>query len=86
MKEFTYTITDPVGIHARPAGLLAKKASEYKSIITVVKGEKKADTRRLMALMSLGIKCGDVITVQAEGEDEQLAIDAIQAYLIDNKF
>ena len=39
-----------------------------------------------MALMSLGIKCGDVITVQAEGEDEQLAIDAIQAYLIDNKF
>lgn len=86
MKEFTYTITDPVGIHARPAGLLAKKASEYKSIITVVKGEKKADTRRLMALMGLGIKCGDVITVQAEGEDEQLAIDAIQAYLIDNKF
>lgn len=86
MKEFTYTITDPVGIHARPAGLLAKKASEYKSIIAVVKGEKKADTRRLMALMSLGIKCGDVITVQAEGEDEQLAIDAIRAYLIDNKF
>ena len=86
MKEFTYTITDPVGIHARPAGLLAKKAAEYKSIIAVVKGEKKADTRRLMALMSLGIKCGDVITVQAEGEDEQLAIDAIRAYLIDNKF
>lgn len=50
MKEFTYTITDPAGIHARPAGLLAKKAAEYKSVITVIKGEKKADTRRLMAL------------------------------------
>ena len=86
MKEFTYTITDPVGIHARPAGLLAKKAAEYKSIITVVKGEKKADTRRLMALMGLGIKCGDVITVQADGEDEQAAIDAIKTYFIENKF
>lgn len=86
MKEFAYTITDPVGIHARPAGLLAKKAAEYKSIITVVKGEKKADTRRLMALMGLGIKCGDVITVQADGEDEQSAIDAIKTYFIDNKF
>lgn len=86
MKEFAYTITDPVGIHARPAGLLAKKAAEYKSIITVVKGEKKADTRRLMALMGLGIKCGDVITVQADGEDGQAAIDAIKTYFIDNKF
>lgn len=86
MKEFTYTITDPVGIHARPAGLLAKKAAEYKSIITVVKGEKKADTRRLMALMGLGIKCDDTITVQAEGEDEHIAIDAVKAFLIDNRF
>lgn len=55
MKEFTYTITDPVGIHARPAGMLAKKAAGFKSTVTVIKGEKKADTRRLMALMGLGI-------------------------------
>lgn len=86
MKEFTYTITDPVGIHARPAGLLAKKAAEYKSVITVIKGEKKADTRRLMALMGLGIKCGETITVQAEGEDEAAAAEAIQAFLTENKF
>ena len=38
------------------------------------------------ALMSLGIKCGETITVHAEGEDEQLAIDAVQAFFIDNKF
>lgn len=86
MKEFTYTISDPVGIHARPAGMLAKKAKEFKSTVTIVKDEKSADTRRLMALMGLGIKCGDTITVQAEGEDEQLAADAVQAFLIDNKF
>ena len=86
MKEFTYTITDPVGIHARPAGMLAKKVAGFKSTVTVIKGEKKADTRRLMALMSLGIKCGETITVQAEGEDEQAAADGIKAFLTENKF
>lgn len=86
MKEFTYTITDPVGIHARPAGLLAKKAAEFKSVITIVKGEKKADTRRLLALMGLGIKCGETITVQAEGEDEQTAVDCIKEFLSVNNY
>lgn len=86
MKEFTYTITDPVGIHARPAGMLAKKAAGFKSTVTVIKDEKKADTRRLMALMGLGIKCGETIIVQAEGEDEQAAADEIKAFLIENKF
>lgn len=86
MKEFTYTITDPVGIHARPAGMLAKKAAGFKSTVTVIKGEKKADTRRLMVLMGLGIKCGETIIVQAEGEDEQAAADEIKAFLIENKF
>lgn len=86
MKQFNYTITDAVGIHARPAGLLAKKASEYKSLVTIVKGERKADTRRLMALMSLGIKCGDTIIVQAEGEDEEQAAAGIEKFLADNKY
>lgn len=86
MKEFTYTITDPVGIHARPAEMLAKKAAGFKSTVTVIKGKKKADTRRLMALMGLGIKCGETITVQAEGEDEQAAADEIKAFLTENKF
>lgn len=86
MKEFSYVITDAVGIHARPAGMLAKKAGEFKSVITVKKGEKKADTRRLMALMGLGIKCGDTITVSAEGEDESTAAQAIEAFLKENKF
>ncbi len=86
MKNFTYTITDSVGIHARPAGMLAKKAADFKSTITIMKGEKKADTRRLMALMGLGIKCGDTITVVAEGEDEETAAEAVKAFLTDNNF
>ena len=86
MREFTYTVADPVGMHARPAGLLAKKASEFKSKITVIKEVKRADTRRLMMLMALGIKCGDTITVQVEGADEDEAAEKIEKYLRENKF
>lgn len=86
MKEFTYTITDPVGIHARPAGMLAKKAGEFQSTVTIIKGEKRADTRRLIALMGLGIKCGDTITVQTDGADEEIAAQAVQAFLAENHF
>jgi phosphocarrier protein HPr len=86
MKEFKYTIKDPVGIHARPAGQLAKEAAKFQSIITIIKGEKNADTRRLMALMGLGIKQGDVITITADGSDEAQAADAILSFLTKNNF
>ena len=48
MKEFTYVITDPVGIHARPAGLLVKEAKNFKSTATFIKGEKSAKATALM--------------------------------------
>ncbi len=86
MKEFTYTITDEAGIHARPAGMLAKKAAEFKSTVSIVKGEKKADTRRLMAMMALCIKCGETVTIQIDGEDEETAVEAIHAFLTENNF
>ncbi len=75
MKQFTYTITDPVGIHARPAGLLAKEAKAFAdTTITVTKGDKTAKAIQLMKLMSLGVKQGDVVTVSAEGANEEAAI------------
>ena len=86
MKEFQYTILDPVGMHARPAGKLAKEAANYQSVVTIVKGAKQADTRRLMALMGLGVKQGDTIAVRVEGSDEDTAAPAIEAYLRDNNF
>ena len=68
MKEFTYTIKEPVGIHARPAGMLAKEAKTCQSTVTIVdKNGKSVDATRLMALMGMGIKCGDTVTVKIEG-------------------
>lgn len=80
MKQFEYVITDSVGIHARPAGLLVKAAAAYKSKITITKGEKSAEAKKLMALMGLGVKCGDTVTVSIEGEDEDIAASAIESF------
>jgi phosphocarrier protein len=81
MKSFEYTITDEVGIHARPAGILVKEAKNYASTITLTNpAGKSADVRKLMALMSLGVKQGETVTVTAEGEDEDTAIAALEEF------
>ena len=84
MKEFSYTITDPVGTHARPAGLLAKAAKAYQSTVTLYKGEKSANVTRLMAVMGLGVKCGDTVKVTAEGADEDTAIAEMETFFKEN--
>ena len=80
MKQFEYTVTEPVGIHARPAGLLTKEAKKYKSTITLTKDGKSVNVLKLMALMGLGVKCGDTVTVTVEGEDEETAAPAMEAF------
>lgn len=81
MKTFNYTITDPLGIHARPAGAIAAEAKKFSAEITIAKGDKTADGRRLFALMGLSAKAGDTLTVTCVGEDENAAADALRALL-----
>lgn len=80
MKSFTYTIKDELGIHARPAGQLVTEAKKFASTITISAGEKQANAARLMAVMALGVKCGHEVTIIAEGEDEDTAIEAMQKF------
>ena len=80
MFEFSYTIKDPVGIHARPAGLLSKEGKKYKSTITVDKDGTPVNVLKLMALMKLGVKCGETVLVKIEGEDEAVAGPAMEAF------
>lgn len=85
MKTFTYTITDPVGIHARPAGLLVKAAKAFADTqITLTKGEKSAKATQLMKLMALGVKGGEEVTVTAEGPQEDAALAAMQEFFQNN--
>ena len=81
MIIFEYTIKDELGIHARPAGLLAKLAQGFSSEIIIAKGTKTASCTKLIALMGLGIKCGDAITVTVRGNDEEQAAAALKEYL-----
>ncbi|MBQ7541937.1 MAG: HPr family phosphocarrier protein [Clostridia bacterium] len=84
MKTFTYTIQDAVGIHARPAGLLAKLAKEFSSTVLLEKGEKSVNVTKLMMLMGMGIKCGDTVTFKIEGDDEEAAAKAIEEFMTAN--
>ena len=84
MQAFNYVIKDEVGMHARPAGLLVKKAKEYDSTIYIVKKDKEADATRLMALMSLGVKCGDEITVRIEDTDEEKCAKELSEFFENN--
>ncbi len=84
MKEFKYIITDSVGIHARPAGLLAKEANKFTSKITIEANGKTADATRLMAVMGLGVKSGNEVVIKASGEDEVEAISRLQEFMQTN--
>ena len=84
MKSVEYTITAPVGIHARPAGMLSKEGRKYKSTICVVKGGKSVNVLKLMGLMGLGVKCGETVTVTVEGEDEDVAVVGMQEFFAAN--
>ena len=80
MKSFEYTIKEPVGIHARPAGMLNKEAKKYKSAITIHTPAKSANVLRLMAVMQLGVKCGETVKVTIEGEDEDVVAPIIEEF------
>ena len=85
MKQFEYTIHEPLGIHARPAGMLVKEAKAFAdTVVTITKNGTTVKATQLMKLMSLSVKQGDVVTVAAEGANEDAAIIAISNFFQSN--
>ena len=84
MKEFTHVINDPMGLHARPAGMLVKACAGYASAVTITAPTGKADAKRLMAVMRLAAKQGMELTVSIEGADEEKAATELKAFLETN--
>ena len=78
MITFKYTIGDKHGIHARPAGVLVNCAKRFSSDITIQKGERTADAKRLISVMSLAGKHGEELTFTVNGSDEQDAARALE--------
>lgn len=84
MKEFTYTITDPEGIHARPAGELVKAAKAFSCNIKMIKDGKEGDCKRIFGIMGLGVKQGMEVRMTFDGEDETEASEAVEKFMKEN--
>lgn len=84
MKSFSYKVKDELGIHARPAGMLVKEVKNFQSKVTLEKDGKSVDASRLMAVMGMGVKKDQTVTVTVEGDDEDAACDAIKAFFETN--
>lgn len=84
MKEIKYVIRDEIGIHARPAGLLVKEANKFASEILIKNKGKEADARKILKIMGLLVKNGDEVTITCNGEDEVIAIEAMESFLKQN--
>lgn len=80
MRTFEYVIKDEVGIHARPAGVLVKEAKKHESKITISSNGKSAEATKLMAVMGLGVKCGQTVEVSVEGADEDTVAEEIKRF------
>ncbi len=84
MREIKYTIVDEHGIHARPAGELVKLMQGFECDITFIKGEKKANGKKLFAVMGMAVKKGEEITVCCDGADEEAALQTAEKFLSEN--
>ncbi|MFC4077596.1 HPr family phosphocarrier protein [Salinithrix halophila] len=81
--EETLTIQNETGLHARPAALLVKGAGQFQSQIQLVKGDKQADAKSLLGVMSLSVRKGDELVIRAEGDDAADAARSLRQ-LIEN--
>lgn len=77
MVKKVVKITNPTGLHLRPAGILCKEAVSYLSSIRFTYGENSANAKSVLSVLGAGIKCGDEITLICEGEDEEEALASI---------
>lgn len=84
MKEVKYIITDELGIHARPAGLLVKAVSQYNCDVIIKIGEKEGNAKSIISIMTLGVKKGDEVTFLVDGTDEAEASETLRVFLSEN--
>lgn len=84
MAKFNYVITDEVGLHARPAGLLVKKVKELGATVTLACNGKSADAKKLMAVMAMGVMKGTEVEVTVEGDNADAAAVELETFFKEN--
>lgn len=85
MESINHTIKDPLGIHARPAGMLVRLAMNFNSELSIARESGESySLKKIFTIMSLGLKYGEKLTISAKGDDEKEAIQALSQYLSNN--
>lgn len=84
MKQFKYVINDELGIHARPAGLLVKEAGVFPGTVKIAANGKEVDAKRILGVMSLGVKKGCEVTITVEGDGEEDMADTMKKFFEEN--
>jgi phosphotransferase system HPr (HPr) family protein len=79
MAEISFVIKNKVGLHARPASVFVREASKFRSAITVIHGDTQANAKSILNVLTLGANQGAVISIRAEGEDAEAALQALKA-------
>ncbi len=77
MKKRKVTVTNPTGLHLRPAGLLCQTATKFRSQVTLLYGDTKVNAKSVLNVMASGIRCGSEIEVCCDGEDEAEALETV---------
>lgn len=83
MASKSTTLNNEQGLHARPATLFCKEASQFKSDIKLVCGDKEGNAKSLIALLAMGLTGGANIEVVAEGEDADQAVEHMAKFIAD---
>jgi phosphocarrier protein len=84
MVKFTFTVNDEMGLHARPAGMLVKEAAKCSGKVTIRKGEKTGDAKRIFNVMGLSVKGHEEVEITVEGEKETEEAAALEAFIKEN--
>lgn len=84
MITFQVKVETEGGLHARPASLLVNKANTFTSVIRLSKGEKTAEAKSILNIMTLGVKKGEELKIEVDGADEQEAATALKQLFATN--
>lgn len=84
MKSFKHIVRDPMGIHARPAGVMVKMLSTLPCEVTLEANGKTANGKKIIAIMSLGVKCNQSVEVFVDGEREEEIVETLKKFFAEN--
>ena len=84
MTGFDYTLKNPMGLHMRPAGMMVKRLSEVPCEVMLRCGGRSANAKRILSVMALAAKCGETVTVEVTGENEQAVAEELQLFFKEN--